>query len=68
MLGVGGGSLSVPFFSYFNTPMKKAIATTSVLTFIIAIIGTTAFMLLGKSSLKQEYFFGYIYASRKETT
>jgi len=42
LLGVGGGTVSVPLFSYYGLEMNKATGTSSSLTLPIAISGTVA--------------------------
>ena len=58
LLGVGAGSISVPFLRYLSLSMKKAIGTTAFFTFVISIIGTSTFMFFVKSKGSS---FGYIY-------
>lgn len=47
--GVGGGSLMVPFFVYYNVIMQNATATSSACGFILAIIGTICLIITGLS-------------------
>jgi uncharacterized membrane protein YfcA len=44
LLGIGGGYLSVPFFSRFNMPMQRAIGTATLCGFSVALFGTLGFM------------------------
>ena len=47
LLGIGGGTLSVPYLSYAKLNIKNAIGTSSAFTFPIAIIGTIAYIVFG---------------------
>ena len=47
LLGVGGGTVSVPLFSYYGLEMNKATGTSSSLTLPIAISGTIAHFIFG---------------------
>ena len=61
VLGVGGGTLSVPFLLYCGLPMKEASGTSASFTLPIAIIGTMAFLLLGDTQTTIPWSTGYIY-------
>jgi len=47
MMGIGGGTFSVPILTLFNYPIRKAVGTASAIGLIIAIPGTTGFLLAG---------------------
>jgi uncharacterized membrane protein YfcA len=47
LVGIGGGTLSVPFLVWCNTPMHKAIGTSAAIGFPIAIAGTAGYILSG---------------------
>ena len=47
LLGVGGGTLTVPFLTRCNIAVKKAIGTSSACGFMIAIFGTIGFIASG---------------------
>lgn len=47
LLGIGGGSLTVPFLSACRVDMKRAIAVSATLGFPIALFGSVGFMLTG---------------------
>lgn len=49
LMGVGGGSMSVPFFTWCNMSIRKAVATSSAVGFPIAVAGTIGFILTGWS-------------------
>ncbi|ASK26784.1 sulfite exporter TauE/SafE family protein [Neisseria chenwenguii] len=46
-VGIGGGSLSVPFLMYCNMEAHKAIGTSSGLAWPIAVAGTTGYLVMG---------------------
>lgn len=47
MMGIGGGTFSVPVLSACNYPIRKAVGTASAIGLIIAIPGATGFILSG---------------------
>lgn len=47
MIGIGGGSMTVPFLSACNVDMRRAIAISAVLGLPIALFGTCGFVLSG---------------------
>ncbi|MCZ4280742.1 sulfite exporter TauE/SafE family protein [Kiloniella laminariae] len=47
IMGIGGGTLSVPVLSSFSFPIHKAVGTASALGLLIAIPGVTGFILIG---------------------
>lgn len=47
IVGIGGGSLSVPFLSKCHYPLRNAVAISSACGFPIAIAGTAAYVVLG---------------------
>ena len=47
MMGIGGGTLTVPSLVLCDYPIRRAVATSSALGVIIAIPGTIGFMLAG---------------------
>lgn len=47
LLGIGGGTLTVPFLSWFNVPLREAIATASACGLPAAAIGTAMFIAIG---------------------
>lgn len=62
ILGIGGGTLTVPYLVGRQVLMKKAVAVSSVCGLPIAISGTVTYALLGsgKSALP-DWSFGYVY-------
>lgn len=61
LLGIGGGSLSVPFMMSCNISVHKAIGTASAIGFPIAAAGTLGYIITGLHvSTLQEYTVGYV--------
>jgi len=44
MVGIGGGTMTVPFLHRFNIPMRKAVATSAACGFPIALIATSSYV------------------------
>lgn len=61
MLGVGGGIVNVPILTHFNVPVKKAIGTSSALSFLISLFGALFFLLMGMRSSHVHESVGYLY-------
>lgn len=62
LMGIGGGSLSVPFMVWCNISVHHAIGTSAAIGFPIAIAGTVGYMLTGLNVAGlPSYSFGYIY-------
>ena len=47
MMGIGGGTLSVPVLTLFGTPIHRAVGTASAIGLIIGVPGTVGFALSG---------------------
>jgi len=62
-LGIGGGSLSVPFMRLFGYDMRKAIGTSAAIGIVIAITGTVSMIGSGTlfSNVKSPLSFGYFH-------
>jgi len=60
-LGIGGGSLSVPFMRLFGYDMRKAIGTSATIGIVIAITGTVSMIISGAlfANVKSPLSFGY---------
>lgn len=62
IVGIGGGTLTVPFLVWCNIAMKKAVATSSACGLPIAVAGAVGFIVLGWSTTNRlEWSFGYLY-------
>lgn len=48
LVGAGGGFISVPFMTWCNVPMHRAVGTSSALGLPIALAGTAGYMLAGR--------------------
>jgi len=44
IVGIGGGTMTVPFLHWFNVPMRNAVATSAACGFPIALFGTLSFI------------------------
>ena len=61
-VGIGGGSLSVPYMSWCNVPMRHAIGTSAAIGFPIAVAGGLSYLVSGWSVPDlPAYSLGYIY-------
>lgn len=61
-VGIGGGTLSVPFMMWCNVAVHTAIGTSAAIGFPIAIAGTLGYAINGMNvSGLPEFSFGYIY-------
>jgi len=49
-IGIGGGSLSVPFLVSRNVPMHHAVGTSSALGWPVALVGSVGYLAAGWSS------------------
>ena len=62
LVGIGGGSLSVPFLTYCNVPMHTAVGTSAAIGFPIAVAGTLSYLWNGLSAPNlPPYSLGYIH-------
>ncbi|CAG0973945.1 hypothetical protein MTYP_01385 [Methylophilaceae bacterium] len=62
LVGIGGGSLSVPFLIYCNTGVKRAIGTSAAIGLPIAAAGTLGYILNGLNTPQlPAYSLGYLY-------
>jgi uncharacterized membrane protein YfcA len=62
LVGIGGGTMSVPFLLWHSLPIRSAIGTSAAIGFPIALSGALGYILngLGKPALP-DYSLGYIY-------
>lgn len=62
LIGIGGGTLTVPFLVWNQVPIQKAIATSSATGLLIGGMGTLCFLVNGWSDPElPPYSFGWIY-------
>lgn len=62
LVGIGGGSLSVPFMIWCNIPLHQAIGTSAAIGFPIAVAGTAGYIVNGLSAMDlPAWSFGYVY-------
>ena len=47
ILGIGGGSMTVPMLTYFKVPDKKAIGTSASATLVTSILGSISYLIFG---------------------
>ena len=61
-LGIGGGSLMVPFMRTFGYDIRKSIGTAAAVGFLIAVTGTTTMIISGKiiDNINTPFSLGYI--------
>lgn len=61
-VGIGGGSLSVPFMSWCNVPIHRAVGTSAAIGFPIALAGAAGYVVSGSrvDGLPQASF-GFVY-------
>jgi len=61
MVSIGGGSLTVPFLTWQNVDIKKAIGTSAAIGLPISIAGTFGFLINGwGNSSVEAYVFGFV--------
>jgi len=62
IIGIGGGTLTVPYLVHFQIPIRNAVAASSACGLPIAVAGAASYILLGwRSPLLPEWSLGYIY-------
>lgn len=62
LFGIGGGSLTVPFLSWCNVQMQRAVATSAACGLPIAIVGAAGYMLEGRGQPElPAWSTGYVY-------
>jgi len=62
LVSIGGGSLTVPYLTWQNIDIKKAIGTSAAIGLPISIAGTIGYVINGWSiSSSENYTFGFVY-------
>ncbi len=62
IVGIGGGSLTVPFLTWCNTAIRQAVATSSACGLPIALAGALGFVVTGLNATgRPDWSLGYIY-------
>lgn len=62
LVGIGGGSMSVPFLTWHNVPVRSAIGTSAALGLPIALAGAVGYVTSGASAPgRPDYCLGYLY-------
>lgn len=63
LVGIGGGTVSIPFMTWCNVKLHRAIGTSSAIGLPIAIAGAIGYFLngLAVSSLLPQYSLGFLY-------
>ncbi|MEY3106719.1 MAG: hypothetical protein RIT35_889 [Pseudomonadota bacterium] len=60
LVGVGGGTLTVPFLTWCNAPVRSAIASSSAVGFFIAVAGAVGYA-VDEHSTNVSFSSGYVY-------
>ena len=61
LVGIGGGSLSVPFLTWCNVAIHRAIGTSAAIGFPIAVAGAVGYVVNGLSAQLPLYSLGFVY-------
>ena len=61
IVGIGGGTMTVPYLLWNNISIQKAVATSSACGLPIAVAGAVGFVLTGWDIKGPEYSSGYLY-------
>ncbi|ASQ47368.1 sulfite exporter TauE/SafE family protein [Legionella clemsonensis] len=62
LLGIGGGTLIVPYLNYCGVELRKIIPISAFCTLTVAMVGAIAFMIIGSQEVMlPTYSTGYIY-------
>jgi uncharacterized membrane protein YfcA len=63
LVSIGGGSLTVPYLTWRNIDIRKAIGTSAALGFPIAVTGTLGYLINGfvDGGVNPQYTFGFVY-------
>jgi uncharacterized protein len=61
ILGIGGGTMTVPLFVKLKIPIKSSVASSTATGFIISLLGAFSYLLIGLGQNIYEMSLGYIY-------
>lgn len=62
LLGIGGGTISVPFLNWTGRKMKQAVGVSASLGLVISVLGSLSYAANGlRAGNLPEYSFGYVY-------
>lgn len=62
LLGVGGGTLIIPYLTYCGVEVRKIAGVSSLCTMTVAVLGTIIFILTGwREAILPEYATGFVY-------
>jgi uncharacterized membrane protein YfcA len=61
LVGIGGGSMSVPFLVWCNTTMHTAIGTSAAIGFPIALAGAAGYVVNGLAATLPPHTLGFVY-------
>jgi len=61
LVGIGGGTMTVPYLVWCNVPVRNAVATSAAVGLPIAVAGATGFALTGLESSMPAGSLGYVY-------
>ena len=61
LVGIGGGSLSVPFLTWCNVAIHRAIGTSAAIGFPIAVAGAVGYVVNGLSAQLPPFSLGFVY-------
>lgn len=61
ILGIGGGTMTVPLFVKLKIPLKASVASSTATGFIISLLGALSYLILGLGETSYEYTIGFIF-------
>ena len=62
LVGIGGGSITVPYLTYWNTQMSRAVGTSSAIGLPLSIAGTLGFIISGwNEPMRPSFSLGFVY-------
>lgn len=61
LLGIGTGTISVPYLSQYHYPMKNIAATSSLCSVPVAITGAVSYLVVGLGDTHAGFTTGYVY-------